>query len=59
MNGGWMNCCKKHLKTMESDIKKKGHEHIMSTPDADGRGRCDYPKCKERAVYEVYWNDHI
>lgn len=54
-----MNCCKKHLKTMESDIKKKGHEHIMSTPDADGRGRCDYPKCKERAVYEVYWNDHI
>jgi len=52
--GGWMNCCKKHLELMEEDIKKRGL-FFNGYADGDRRNRCDFPNCKERADFEVFW----
>ena len=56
---GWMNTCKEHRKQMIKDIEKKYGDVYLGYTDGDRRSRCDYPNCKNRTDYEIYWGDRI
>ena len=52
-----MNCCKEHLSWLKKDIKKHGKHCWGWCDDADKRFKCDVDGCKNRAFYEVFWDD--
>jgi len=61
--GGYSTFCKEHIEQGRKDIAKKyeidGWIPIMRTEMSQEEIdaiKCDYPKCKEIAKYEVFWS---
>lgn len=51
----WTSSCKKHLKIIINHIISTGHFYMGYTDGADKRFRCNYPGCKTKPTYEVFY----